>query len=243
MVSQFLIQLVFHLPNKHLSFTLCVFVQQEWTSESWAIVETKNPPTYTCISPIGVVPKQGGKSCLIVDLRKINNLCFVPKFQCDDISVVAEYIQPCDFMVTLDFKSGFHHIHVWAEHQQFLGIAFRGHFYTWRVLPFGLSCSPYFCKTLRPCSYFFPVYQRFESVCLCWWFASPCKERLYSATYRSHGVNPSEIRMVDKHEQIVSCSQDVKEIHWVQNRATGASSVKSAKLPCAKITKGQKNIY
>lgn len=141
----------FHLPNKQLSFAQSVFVQQELNEllRVGAIVETKNPPT--CISPIGVVPKRGGKSRLIVDLRKINNLCDVPKFQYDDISVVAEYIQPYDFMVTLDIKSGFHHIPVLAEHQQFLGIEFRGHFYVWRVLPFGLSCSPYyFCKTLRP---------------------------------------------------------------------------------------------
>ena len=48
--------------------------------------------------------------------------------------------------------------------------------------------------------------------------------------------------MGDKHRQIVSCSRDVKGIHWVQNRVAGATSVKSVKLLYAKITKGLKRV-
>ena len=55
------------------------------------------------------------------------------------------------YLLQLTFKNGYHHIPVALHHQQFLGIAYRGRYYIWQVLPFGLSASPYFfCKTVRP---------------------------------------------------------------------------------------------
>ena len=37
------------------------------------------------------------------------------------------------------------------EHQTYLGFRWKGVYYSWRVLPFGLSCSAYyFCTLIRP---------------------------------------------------------------------------------------------
>lgn len=141
----------FHLPNRQLGFAKNQFIAEELEKLvcSGAIREVKNPPT--CISPIGCVPKKGGKYRLIVDLRVINSICCVPKFQYEDITTVTEYIQPDDYLVSLDIKNGYHHIPVALEHQQYLGICFQERYYVWQVLPFGLSASPYFfCKSLRP---------------------------------------------------------------------------------------------
>ena len=141
----------FHLPNRKFTQSQAKFIQAEINDllQSGAIREVFEPPT--CISPIGCVPKKGGKLRLIVDLRVINQACDVPKFQYEDINTVVEYIQPHDLLVTLDIKNGFHHIPMALEHQQFLGISFRGRYFVWQVLPFGLSASPYFfCKTIRP---------------------------------------------------------------------------------------------
>ena len=141
----------FALQNRQLSPIHKQFVVEELEKlvQSGAIKKQSVAPT--CVSPIGVVPKRGGKLRLIVDLRRINTFCEVPKFRYDDIDTLSEYIQPNDYIVTVDLKNGYHHVPVFEPHQQYLGIYFEGQFYTWSVLPFGLSASPYyFCKTIRP---------------------------------------------------------------------------------------------
>ncbi len=141
----------FELQNRTLSPIYKQFVSDEFKQlvKSGAIKKQSFAPK--CVSPIGVVPKRGGKLRLIVDLRRINTFCDVPKFRYDDIDTLSEFINPNDYIVTVDLKNGFHHIPVSENHQQYLGICFQGQYYVWTVLPFGLSSSPYyFCKTVRP---------------------------------------------------------------------------------------------
>jgi hypothetical protein len=103
------------------------------------------------VSPIHAIPKQNGKLRLITDLRYVNKFCDIPKFSNEDIRVVVDFIQPHDCLVTLDLQNGYYHIPVHPDHQDFLGISCRGHYYVWQVLPFGATCSPYyFNKVLRP---------------------------------------------------------------------------------------------
>jgi hypothetical protein len=47
-------------------------------------------------------------------------------------------------MVTLDIKNGFQHVPVSITDQTYLGFKWRGQYYCWQVLPFGLSLSPYY---------------------------------------------------------------------------------------------------
>ena len=141
----------FHIPNRNFSIQQSQFIQPEINALlcSGAIKEVAVPPV--CISPIGCVPKKGGKNRLIVDLRRINQSCEELNFQYEDINTVIDYVQPHDQLITLDIKNGYHHIPVALEHQQYLGISFQGRYFVWQVLPFGLSSSPYFfCKTVRP---------------------------------------------------------------------------------------------
>lgn len=105
-----------------------------------------------CVSPINCVPKKSGKKFrLIVDLREVNGFCGVNRFQNEDIKVVKELIHARDNLVTVDLKDCFYHIKVLEDHQRFLGIQWRGKFYVFTALPFGLSCSPFYCgKIIRP---------------------------------------------------------------------------------------------
>ena len=81
----------------------------------------------------------------------MNSYCETQSFQYEDINTVLEVVQPKDKLVTVDIKSGFHHIPVSVEAQKYLGFCWGGRTYSWTVLPFGLCVSPYyFCKTLRP---------------------------------------------------------------------------------------------
>jgi ribonuclease HI len=141
----------FHLQNHKLGFAKGEFVDQELKNllQAGAIEQCATPPK--CISPVGCVPKKGGKLRLIIDLRKINSHILVPKFQYEDIRTVTQMIQKNDQMITLDITNGFHHIPIAEQDRDKLGIYFRGRYYRWKVAPFGLAISPLlFCKTVRP---------------------------------------------------------------------------------------------
>jgi len=59
------------------------------------------------------------------------------------------------FLFTFDIKSGYHHVEIFPPHQKYLSFAWNleGHisFFSFTVLPFGLTSGPYiFTKLLRP---------------------------------------------------------------------------------------------
>ena len=104
-----------------------------------------------CVSPIGCVPKRNGKFRLITDLRELNSHCAPPKYKNEDIRDAASLLNPGDKLISLDIKDGFFHIPVCPSDRDFLGFRWGITYYRWKVLPFGLSCSPYFfAKVLRP---------------------------------------------------------------------------------------------
>ena len=142
----------FCIPNRKFSFEQGVFIATKIKSllDAGAIEKCSPQQPPKCVSPLNCVPKKGGKLRLISDLRKINNLCTVPKFCYEDVQVVTQIVQTDDQMITLDLKNGFHHIPIVKEDREYLGFYFRGNYYKWAVLPFGLKISPYvFCKTVR----------------------------------------------------------------------------------------------
>ena len=141
----------FHLPNRKFNITQREFVAQELKTlvRAGAIEHCNTPPK--CISPLGVVPKKGGKLRLVTDMRKLNSYMNVPKFQYEDIQTVTSMIQKDDLLITLDISNGFHHIPIAEQDWDKLGIFFGGHYYRWKVAPFGFAISPLlFCKTVRP---------------------------------------------------------------------------------------------
>ena len=97
-----------------------------------------------CILAMQCVPKKGNKLRLVMDCRPINESIKTPTFSQEGITAVAEIIEDDDLMVTMDLKDGFHHIFIHPDHQQYLGFTWRGRFYVWQFLPFGISCAPYF---------------------------------------------------------------------------------------------------
>ena len=53
-------------------------------------------------------------------------------------------------MITCDIKSGFHHVPLDSDYQNYITFCWNGLFYKWKVIPFGLCLSPYyFCKIVR----------------------------------------------------------------------------------------------
>eukprot|EP00732_Lithocolla_globosa_P001029 Lithocolla_globosa_v1_NODE_442_length_4041_cov_30.407677.p2 type:complete len:509 gc:universal NODE_442_length_4041_cov_30.407677:2679-1153(-) len=53
-------------------------------------------------------------------------------------------------MITVDLKSGYHHVWIHPDHTKYLGFQWRGKFYEFLCLPFGLSAAPWaFTKIVR----------------------------------------------------------------------------------------------
>jgi len=143
----------FSKPNPTLSRPEAEFAQEEIGRlvDNGSLVQCDQSDKPKCVSPIFCVPKKNKKFRLVTDLRQLNESCSKRNFQYEDIRTVLDTVQPLDKLVTADIKDGFFHVPVHTEFQTYLGIEFRGKFYKWTCLPFGLSLSPYFfCKTLRP---------------------------------------------------------------------------------------------
>ena len=141
----------FQLSNHQLDFAQLKFIEKEIERLLICgyIKESENKPRY--ISPIGCVPKKSGGYRLITDFRRLNSASQTSKFKQEDIRNVAQIIQSCDYLTSVDLKDGFYNLSVRKEDQELLSFEFRGKFYSYVALPFGYCLSPYyFTKVLRP---------------------------------------------------------------------------------------------
>lgn len=103
-----------------------------------------------CVLPLQTAPKKSGGFRLITDCRYVNSFLHIPKFSQQGIKDVVTQIEHDDQLQTVDLKDGFFHISVCPAHRTFLGIFWKGLYYVWMCLPFGLGLSPhYFNKVLR----------------------------------------------------------------------------------------------
>jgi hypothetical protein len=115
---------------------------------SAAVLQVSDPPFL--VSSLGVVPKAEDKLRLIQDLRCLNQFLELTKFKYESIKSVPDLCAPGDFLFTVDLKSGYHHIDMYQEHWQYLGFQWRGQFYVFTKLPFGLAPACYvFNKVMR----------------------------------------------------------------------------------------------
>ena len=144
------------LHNNHSAMDNNVFVSQAISDllKLGLIVECPQPPTV--INPLSVSFNAKGTPRLILDLRHVNKHIPKPKFRMDDWKVFANYFVPDGFLFKFDMKSGYHHVDIWPDHQQFLGFQWplnstKMRYFCFTVLPFGLSSAPYlFTKLFRP---------------------------------------------------------------------------------------------
>ena len=102
-------------------------------------------------SPLLVVVGRLGKKRLVINLRYVNAFVQKQRFKYEDSRPALSLIQKGDCMCTFDLKSGYHHIDIHEQSQTYLGFSWKGDYYIFTVLPFGLSTACYvFTKMLRP---------------------------------------------------------------------------------------------
>ena len=109
-----------------------------------------NEPPH-CVLPLGVVPKPGtSKLRLVYDGQYINAALVCPAFKYETLAELPEVLQPRDFMFTIDLKSGYHHLDIHPDSWQYLGFAWKGKYYVFTQLPFGVSVACWaFTKLMR----------------------------------------------------------------------------------------------
>ena len=87
----------------------------------------------------------------MINLRYVTAFVQKQRFKYEDSRTALSLIQKGDFMCTFDLKSGYHHIDIHEQSQTYLGFSWKGDYYIFTVLPFGLSTACYvFTKMLRP---------------------------------------------------------------------------------------------
>jgi hypothetical protein len=101
------------------------------------------PSKPTVVSPLGVAEQGNGKLRLIWDGRYINNRIYCPKFKYETLRDIHETVQPGDFIASSDNRSGFHHVDMDEDFWTYMGFCWKGVYYCYTQLPFGLSIAPW----------------------------------------------------------------------------------------------------
>ncbi len=103
------------------------------------------------VSPLSVSENSRGKKRLILALRYVNSHIYKEYIKFDDWRFFKDLIIEDGFLYKFDFKSGYHHVDIFVEHQIFLGFKWGLKYYVFTVLPFGLATAPFiFTKIFRP---------------------------------------------------------------------------------------------
>jgi hypothetical protein len=106
------------------------------------------------INPLTVSVNDSGKHILVLDLRHVNKYVQKQKIKFEGILEAKQYAKKDFFMVKWDMRSGYHHLNIYSEHQQFLGFSWnidgKDRYFFFFVLPFGLcSTGHIFIKVVR----------------------------------------------------------------------------------------------
>ena len=120
-----------------------------------SIVECLNAPVV--VNPLSVSVQTSGKKRLILDLRYPNSFLKKFKIKFEGVQCMLQLlIDPIQsWLFSFDIKSGYHHIDIFENDQEFLGFSwpYQGKvcYFKLTVLPFGLATGPYiFTKVMRP---------------------------------------------------------------------------------------------
>ena len=105
------------------------------------------------VSPLGVV-QQRDKLRLIVNMRYVNRHLHFPKFRYERLEDLQDILSRRDWLFSMDMQSAYHHVEMHRDSWPYLGFSWRGKFYHFRVVCFGLGPAPWvFTKITQPLTY------------------------------------------------------------------------------------------
>ena len=94
------------------------------------------------ISRIFTVPKSDGSQRLILDLSKLNLFLKAPSFYLPSIKNLKEALPLGSWAAKLDLKDAYLHVPVNPHFHRYLAFQWRGGFFQFQALPFGLCLAP-----------------------------------------------------------------------------------------------------
>lgn len=98
--------------------------------------------------PIGMALSSSGKPRLILDARYLNLWTPSPDMAYEGLRGFQRGIAAGDYLMSVDMKSGYHHIRVSPESRKYLGFSWNGNNYAFCVLPFGWAPACYVFNTI-----------------------------------------------------------------------------------------------
>ncbi len=104
--------------------------------------------TSAAVHPIRVVRQR--KPRMIVAMWRMTPFVREERFKMDTIETARTLTRPRDWLLSMDIKSGYHHVLMAPQAQPYLCFRWRSQAFSFRVLPFGLRSAPrVFTKILR----------------------------------------------------------------------------------------------
>ena len=106
------------------------------------------------VNPLSIAIQSSGKKRLILDLRYPNSFLKKCKVKFEGVQDMLTVLSnsPQQYLFSFDIKSGYHHIEIFPDDQQFLGFSWTDHgvvkYFKFIVLPFGLATGPYILPSL-----------------------------------------------------------------------------------------------
>ena len=115
-----------------------------------AIEEVSNVSSPGFYSRLFAIPKALGGFRPILDLSPLNAFLRKIKFQMESPAIIRNQIRQGDWASSLDLKDAYFHVKVRKADRKWLRFTWTGRTYQYKVLPFGLSLSPWaFTKLVR----------------------------------------------------------------------------------------------
>ena len=138
------------LKNNKSALDNCSFVSDEigHLLEKRCIEKVDHAPRV--VNPLTVAGSASSKKRLVLDCRHINSSIAKFGFRYEEVSTAHKLMKGNDFYITFDLKSAYHHIQIREDQTEFLGFEWKGSYYVFKVLPFGICCASHiFTKVCR----------------------------------------------------------------------------------------------
>ena len=102
-------------------------------------------------SSLFVVPKKDGGRRPVLNLKALNQYLPRRPFKMETLATISKMLAPGDYLTSVDLSDAFFHVGIASSDRRYLRFLWDQRAYQYRVLPFGLSLSPWiFTKTVRP---------------------------------------------------------------------------------------------
>ena len=115
-----------------------------------AIVVSEHEPG-EFISEVFPVPKPNGNIRLILNLKALNKFVTYEHFKMEHLDYVTDLVFKNDVMASIDRSDAYFSVPIHPSHWRYLKFQWRGRLLAYKVLVFGLTCSPrVFTRICKP---------------------------------------------------------------------------------------------